>query len=98
MELGPERRQIRAAAPDRFDDAHAIDDAQGRRGAQIVGHGLGDARGQPRQLAVAADVGEVEHRYRRLLRQPLEDAVAQAAGAVAPGRRGAVVVTGAMNR
>ncbi len=29
VELGPERREIGAAAPGRFHDAHAIDDSQG---------------------------------------------------------------------
>ena len=69
VQVGAQRREIGAAAPDRLDDAHAIDDAERRRRPQIVGHGLGDARGQPRQLAVATHVGEVEDRDRRLLRE-----------------------------
>ena len=68
VQVSPEGREIRAAALHRLDDAHAVDDAQGRRGAEIVGDGFGDARREPRQLAVAADVGEVEHRDRRQLR------------------------------
>ncbi len=68
VQVSPEGREIRAAALHRLDDAHAVDDSQGRRGAEIVGDGFGDARREPRQLAVAADVGEVEHRDRRQLR------------------------------
>ncbi len=101
VQLGPERRKIRAAAPHRLHDAHAIDDAQRRGGPQIVGHGLGDAGGQPRQLAVAADVGEVEDGNRRLLRRcDRSDPVSAAAPerVAAAACVAAVVVTGAMNR
>ena len=59
-----QRRDIPAGHGDGLGDAKAIDDAQ-RRGAQIVGQGLGDARRQPGERGVAADVLEVEHRDRR---------------------------------
>ncbi len=68
MQVSPQRRKIRTTTPDGLDDAHAVDDTEGRRGAEIVRDGFGDARREPRQLAVAADVGEVEHRNRRQLR------------------------------
>jgi hypothetical protein len=57
----------RARPPQRFDDADAIDDAECAGGPQIVGDGLGDARGQPGKLAIVADVFEVQHGDRGLL-------------------------------
>ena len=59
-----QRRELTAGLGDGLGDAKAIDDAQ-RRGAQIVGQGFGDARRQPGERRVAADVLEVEHRDRR---------------------------------
>ncbi len=43
VQLGPERRKIRSAAPHRLHNAHAVDDAERRRRPQIVGDGLSDA-------------------------------------------------------
>ena len=51
VQLGAQHRKIGPAAPHRLDHAHAIDDAERRRRAQVVGHRLGDAGRQPRQLA-----------------------------------------------
>ena len=53
LELGSERRQVRADAADAFDDPHAIDDPVRAGRAQVVGHGLGDAGREPGKLAVA---------------------------------------------
>ena len=60
VELLAEDREVRPDAPDRFDHAHAIDDAERPGGPEIVGHGLRDAGRQPRELAVGAHVREVE--------------------------------------
>ena len=44
MQVSPERRQVDPDSPDRFDDEDAVDDAEGARGAEIVGDGFGNAR------------------------------------------------------
>ncbi len=61
LELGSERRQVRADAADTFDDPHAIDDPVRAGRAQVVGHGLGNAGREPGKLPVRADVGEIQH-------------------------------------
>ena len=63
-EHAAKRRELAAGLGDGLGDAKAIDDAH-RRGAQIVGQGLGDAGRQPGERGIAADVLEVEHRDRR---------------------------------
>ncbi len=94
MQFLPECRKINAAPTDRFDHAHPVDDAKRARCAQVVGDGLSDARGQPRKLAIGADVRELEDRDGR----PVPGGGIGALGGRRCISRGPMVSTGAMKR
>jgi hypothetical protein len=65
VQLVAERGQVGADVPHRLHHPHAVDDAQVAGHAQVVGDGLGDARGQPAELAIRTQVREVEHGHHR---------------------------------
>ena len=93
VQLVAERRQVAARVPDRLREPQAVDHAQGARAAQVVRDGLGDARRQPGELAVRADVREVQHRDCGRARR--SSAAGDARAAPSRGEAGS---TGAMKR